>query len=260
MPSNARDGRRRAALILIAAMMAGWAGCSDEGSADASAAGAAHDQVDQTDQDAGTEGDDGVGGDRADTRIGEDLADASEDTAPDGPVQDSAPPDDAQPLDPEVLEPTVKQTTRVGFQYVGSNGASHYLDDVVVEDTTKVQFDEGFEGGDIPEAWVQRIQRAFFSWEIVEAAHEAHDGDFSAKVVWNENQDEWLVSPPIDGDGSYTLTFWNKGVVDLAPAATLHVHYSCNDGLDWHEIYVFPGAGETENYVWYENELTFECP
>ena len=186
-----------------------------------------------------------------------DLVDLSEDARDQGSGDSEK--EDSHLLDPEVLEPTVKQNARVAFQYVGSAGASHYIDDVVVRDTTAKRLDEGFEGGEIPENWELLIQRSFFSWEIIEGAHEAHTGDFSAKVVWNENQDEWLISPPFEGDGSFTLTFWNKGVPELAALATLHVAYTCNDGLDWHELYVFPGDGETETYVWYEEVLAFEC-
>ena len=250
----------KALLILLAALAVLLVGCKGDDTADSTDAGATRDLIGL---DTGSGGDNGSGGDITDANTRTDQTNLDAAVDPDGRDQGSGDTrkEDTPLLDPEILEPTVKQNGRVAFQYVGENGASHYVDDVVVRDTTAKVLDEGFEGGEIPENWEQLIQRSFFSWEILEAAHEAHTGTYSAKVVWSDSaQDEWLISPPFEGDGAFTLEFWNKGVPELAPSATLHVFYTCNDGLDWHELYVFPGTGETETYVWYENVFDFECP
>ena len=174
------------------------------------------------------------------------------------PTETSA--DDANGTDANEDEIFIAQNTRVAFQYEGSDGGSHYVDDILVSDSSSVVIDEGFESGALPEGWLLRVQQLLFSWEVNEGSSEAHAGTYSAKVTWYQNQDEWLVSPPINGDGSYTLTFWNKGFVDFSEQATLTVHFTCNDGDDWTELYVFPGPGETEGMVWYENTVEFECP
>jgi hypothetical protein len=168
--------------------------------------------------------------------------------------------DDASTVDRGDNEVLIEQNTRVAFQYQGSEGGSHFLDDIRMSDTTSVLIDEGFEGGVIPDDWTLRVRQPFYTWEAHHGPSEAHTGDYSAKVTWYENQDEWLVTPPILGDGSYTLTFWNKGFVGFADSATLHVHFTCDDGFRWERLYTFPEPDETEDMVWYENEVEFECP
>jgi len=149
---------------------------------------------------------------------------------------------------------------RVGFQYLGSDGASQYLDDVlVVDQNSATVIDEGFEGGEVPSSWDQRVYSPLYSWEIVDSAAEAHSGSSSAKVTWYQNQNEWLITPILGTSGSWTVTFWTRGSVDLAEAATLHVKTTCVEGADWQERYVFPGDG-AENFVWHEETFEFSCP
>lgn len=195
----------------------------------------------------------------SDTAVEEPSTDAPVDSSAEDADLGESPVDDAaeEPLD----EPIVAPNVRVGFQYVGSDGGSHYVDDVEIQDGDfEMVIDEGFEGGELPAGWVRRVQRGFYTWEVHYGSGEARSGDYSAKVTWYQDQDEWLVSPVLPENGPYRLSFWNKGAVSLAEAATLRVHYTCTDGAEWHELYVFPQAGETESYVWYHNLFEFDCP
>jgi hypothetical protein len=263
---------QRALIVLLAATIVGTS-CQGDDSADAAEstdADALRDRgrVDTRTRDsAGSDADDPVADSApSDTPIDEPPADAADDVV----AQDIDPDrlDDATVTDPaeEVAdeapdEPIVAPNVRVGFQYVGSDGGSHYVDDVEIQDADfAIVVDEGFEGGELPEGWVRRVQRGFYTWEVHYGPGEAHAGDYSAKVTWYQDQDEWLVSPVLPENGPYRLSFWNKGAVSLAEAATLRVHYTCNDGAEWHELYVFPQAGETESYVWYHNLFEFDCP
>ncbi len=191
----------------------------------------------------------GCGDDSGDPDAGESHADAGESA-------DSS----VAAADARALDANPSMAPRVGFQYLGSDGASQYLDDVlVVDENAATVIDEGFEGGEVPASWNQTVHSALYSWEIIDNADEARSGSHSAKVTWYQNQNEWLVTPTLGSSGTWTVTFWTRGSVDLAEAATLHVKTACVEGADWQEQYVFPGDG-AENFVWQEETFEFSCP
>ncbi|HEC34120.1 MAG TPA: DUF11 domain-containing protein [Chloroflexi bacterium] len=72
---------------------------------------------------------------------------------------------------------------------------------------------EGFEGGVVPPVgWTEQIQNASANWEL--ATSDPHGGSYYAHVLYDYNQDEWLLSPYLtDLTGGETTSVWSYGSV-----------------------------------------------
>jgi len=72
-----------------------------------------------------------------------------------------------------------------------------------------ILMDEGFEGGVVPPAgWTQIVNNTVETWGVDD--YNPHSGDFYANVLYDYDQDEWLLSPELAlSEG--TLSFWSYG-------------------------------------------------
>lgn len=75
-----------------------------------------------------------------------------------------------------------------------------------------ILMDEGFEGGVVPPAgWTQIVNNTVETWGVDD--YSPHSGDFYANVLYDYDQDEWLLSPELAlSEG--TLSFWSYGSLD----------------------------------------------
>ena len=156
------------------------------------------------------------------------------------------------------------------FQYVGTDGAWHGVDDVIITDSLSTTIvAEGFEGGAIPAGWSRLITNADYTGEVMlssegSATLGVHSGSYAAKISWDKDyagQDEWLITPDLAplGEGPYSATFWNAGSMEFVEAGVFNALYSCDGGATTSLLYTFPGTGEDTSWCWYENTFVFSC-
>ncbi|MBN1148433.1 MAG: carboxypeptidase regulatory-like domain-containing protein [Anaerolineales bacterium] len=105
----------------------------------------------------------------------------------------------------------------------------------VEESSEYTLLDEGFEAGLMPPSSWQRLSAAARTWEIASAV--PHSGSYYARVLYDYNQDEWLISPELYlAEGM--LSFWSYGSL-----------YWCRDVHDNCDLNVWivvgdPGGGD----------------
>ncbi|MGD9101598.1 MAG: choice-of-anchor J domain-containing protein, partial [Anaerolineae bacterium] len=91
--------------------------------------------------------------------------------------------------------------------------------------------DEGFEGGAVPpEGWTQVISNTYETWHI--RAGGAHDGSYTAEILYDYAQDEWLVGPEMVLTEA-TLSLWSYGSL-----------YWCRDTYDNCDLNVWLVVGD----------------
>ncbi len=72
-------------------------------------------------------------------------------------------------------------------------------------------FSQGFESGLMPPAgWTRQVVNSSNTWVITNTASMVYTGTRAAAIHWNFNQNEWLVSPPIQITEGI-LSFWSMG-------------------------------------------------
>ena len=70
--------------------------------------------------------------------------------------------------------------------------------------------DEGFEGGVVPpNGWTHVQNNPSETWEL--ATFNPHGGSYYAHVLYDYNQDEWLLSPYLNVTGGETTSLWSMG-------------------------------------------------
>jgi len=75
--------------------------------------------------------------------------------------------------------------------------------------TTQTLLNEGFEGATFPPTgWSIIPRNSDHSWE--RAGDDAHTGNYGARVIWDYDQDEWLLTPEFNL-ATASLTLWSRG-------------------------------------------------
>ncbi len=143
------------------------------------------------------------------------------------------------------------------------NYAGLYIDDVEFTgamNRADTLLTEGFEGGSIPPAgWTLDSTNTGYTWEIDD--YNPHGGSYYASVLYDYNQDEWLISPSIDLSGydEATLNFWwlmsYYWSVDPNDNYDLNVAVSTDGGSSWTEIWDEHDEGSFTSWEWYQTSL-----
>lgn len=156
---------------------------------------------------------------------------------------------------------------RIGFEYVGNDGAQVALDNILLDtglrgylplviDEQVVRIDEGFEGGTVPPTnWKEEVNNNEYNWKIY--TDEPYNGSYAADIEYDPDlvdQDEWLVSPEIEITQG-TLSFWSMGSLNWCR----DVYNNCDLNI-WIVVGgigggddIFVGKGDdawTDNYDW----------
>jgi len=127
--------------------------------------------------------------------------------------------------------------------------------------TPDILIEEGFEGGAVPPAgWTEVINNAN-NWELADV--DPHSGLYYAHVLYDYNQDEWLLSPEM-ALSQGTLSFWSYGSVhwcrDTYDNCDVNVWIVVGPNVgDGDDIYVGTADGDwPDNWTWAQSvfELT----
>lgn len=162
---------------------------------------------------------------------------------------------------------------RIGFEYVGNDGAQVALDSILLDNGLRgylplvineqvSRIDEGFESGVVPPTdWTEEVNNSDYNWKIY--TDEPHIGSYAADIEYDPNlvdQDEWLISPEIEITQG-TLSFWSMGSLnwcrDVYDNCDLNIWIVVGDIGGGDDIFVGEGDGAwTDNYEW--SQSTFD--
>ncbi len=127
--------------------------------------------------------------------------------------------------------------------------------------TPDILIEEGFEGGAVPPAGWTEVTSNANNWELADSS--PHNGLYYAHVLYDYNQDEWLLSPEM-ALSQGTLSFWSYGSVywcrDTYDNCDVNVWIVVGPNVgDGDDIYVGTADGDwPDNWTWAQSvfELT----
>ncbi len=153
-------------------------------------------------------------------------------------------------------------TIKIGIHCDDSQGDALLVDDVDVAYTNdeSIIISENFEHGEFPPAgWTLSITNATHTWEVGQNENHPFSDIFpnshrSIVCNWDgENaQDEWLITNSFNlDDVPATLMFWAGHSSAYLANATLRVHVSADNGVNWNQVYelVDDGLSWSWHYV-----------
>jgi len=119
--------------------------------------------------------------------------------------------------------------------------------------TPDILIEEGFEGGAVPPVGWTEVTNSTVNWELDD--YSPHSGLYDAHVLYDYNQNEWLLSPEMALSRG-TLSFWSYGSVywcrDTYDNCDLNVWIVVGPNVgDGDDIYVGTADGDwPDNWTW----------
>ncbi len=147
-------------------------------------------------------------------------------------------------------------TVIVGIHCDDSQGDGLLIDDIDVAYTNdeSVVFAENFEHGEFPPAgWTLSISNTTHTWEIGQNENHPFSDIFpnshrSVVCNWDgtTSQDEWMITNSFSlGNEPAALMFWAGHSSAYLDNATLKVHVSSDNGVNWDQVYELVDDGQT---------------
>ena len=164
------------------------------------------------------------------------------------------------PLDQPVASsrPSLLQPAAPGFEEArAAPDVAGYSSVVYPAPDATLLLDEGFEGGSVPPAGWMQVSSNNKTWSIASSA--PHSGAYYAHVLFDYNQDEWLLSPELiltEGQisfWSYGSLYWCRDTYDNCDLNIWLVHGDPGGGDD---VYIGKADGNwMGNWIWSQSSF-----